>query len=543
MMSYAIHDKNLIDVLCGEVRQIVKDKTDALKKNYDLISNRVRDEKEKIVFNPQFQHPLDDGVLKEDGPLKRLLVGNEEMISYSKANELDQLWSTLLRKAILCLRYFDDREPFLRQQSRSITAYGLDKLEKYQHRYTDFESLMYGASAYYRDHVFHAFRVWMLGAFCLLKDFSGGKNERLINKLKLDGGAELPGEINFFERISIWTIAALCHDLGYPLEKSEQILEKTRTMMREFVPNPNIWNNFSYQGVQDNINEYILKFISTKMKRKADHEGREDLTGKAVEEKEQSGSEAGEVKKEPTYEGRIQPKYYLKYAKSLENFQHGIISTIIIYKMLLYFLESDFNLNDDYTYKQEDARQFYIRREILRAIASHTCSDAYNMHLTTFSSLLFLCDELQEWGRKTWNELYTGLNESSISLEITCFTANRVDVTESINMKDVQNMDLVVENICRAFEKQYSLYKTTFRDGQYTSLRDFDLVKTMNYELPEVSAQKQKIVVQYTLLKSTGGCFKVDLTSVVGTDEQNNCRGAIQKQLQGKMYGEDLEIT
>lgn len=90
--------------------------------------------------------------------------------------------------------------------------------------------------------------------------------------------------------------------------------------------------------------------------------------------------------------GRIQPKYYLKYAKSLEGFQHGIISTIIIYKMLLYFLESDFNLNDDYIYKNEDARQFYIRREILRAIAAHTCPDAYNIHITTFPSLLFLCD-------------------------------------------------------------------------------------------------------------------------------------------------------
>lgn len=48
--------------------------------------------------------------------------------------------------------------------------------------------------------------------------------------------------------------------------------------------------------------------------------------------------------KNDLYLGRVQPKYYLKYTKSLEHFDHGIISSVIIYKMLLYFLESDFNL-------------------------------------------------------------------------------------------------------------------------------------------------------------------------------------------------------
>lgn len=516
--SYTIHDKNLIEVLCGDVQVIVKKEVRALKSRYAKMQNSTG---KRIVFNPEFEHPLDAHILKENGPLKKLLVGNEEMIPYSKANELDQLWLTLLKKAILCLRYFDDREPFLQHPHKTITAYGLDKLEKYQRRYTDFESLMYGASSYYRDHVFHAFRVWMLGIFCLLTRFGDGRQEMLIKKLELDGGAKLPGEINFFEYVSIWTITALCHDLGYPLEKSDQILEKTREMMREFVPNPNIWNNFSYHGVQDNINEYILKFISTKMKEPASSD--------------ENGSQI--------YEGRIQPKYYLKYAKSLENFQHGIISAIIIYKMLLYFLESDFNLNDDYTYTQEDARQFYIRREILRAIASHTCSDAYNMHLTTFASLLFLCDEFQEWGRKTWNELYTGLTESSVSLKIACFTANRVDVTETIDMKNVQNPDLVIENICRAFERQYSLYKTTFRDGQHTAMRNFDLVKTMNYELPPVSGRDQTIVVQYELLTSTGSCFEVDLSAVGDKERREKYKAMLKKKLQGKMYEADLRIS
>ena len=527
-MSYAIHDKNLIDVLCGEVNNTVTVKLEDLAKHYRTVPQE--DGAERIEFNSDFEHPLDSDILGEGGPLKELLGGDTE-IKYAKADELDKLWSRLLEKAILCLRYFDDREPFLRNKPRPITAYGLNKLEEYQKRYTDFESLMYGSSSYYRDHIFHAFRVWMLGLFCLLKPMGSengpeAKKEMLIDKLELDGGAALPRKNNFFERISIWTIIALCHDLGYPLEKSNQILEKTRKMMCEFIPNPNIWSNFSYHGVQDNINEYILKFICTKMKEKT------DIEGKPVK---------GE-KNDPIYEGRIQPKYYLKYAKSLESFQHGIISAIIIYKMLLYFLESDFNLNDDYTYKLEDARQFYIRREILRAIASHTCSDAYNMHLTTFSSLLFLCDELQEWGRKTWHELYTGLSESSITLEINCFTDKLVDVTETINMNNIQNTGLIVENICRAFERQYSLYKTTFRDGQYTSMRDFDLKKTMKYKLPDEQAEKREIVVQYELLQSTGGHFIVDLSEVKDEKKRTEFREKINEKLREKMYKTDLQI-
>ena len=81
-----------------------------------------------------------------------------------------------------------------------------------------------------RDHVFHAIRVWLLGVFCLLKKINA--EDAFITKLGLDGGANPPSKIDFFEYISMWTITALCHDLGYPLEKAEQILDKTRKMMR-----------------------------------------------------------------------------------------------------------------------------------------------------------------------------------------------------------------------------------------------------------------------------------------------------------------------
>lgn len=149
----------------------------------------------------------------------------------------------------------------------------------------------------------------------------------------------------------------------------------------------------------------------------------------------------------------------LKYTKSLEHFDHGIISSVIIYKMLLYFLESDFNLNDDYEYKYEDARQFYIRREILRAMASHTCTDIYNIYLTTFSSVLFLCDELQEWGRKSWNELYSGLQPHAVDLSIDKFTPQEISVKEKINMEQVEEEQIFCENIKRVLKDNIKIIK------------------------------------------------------------------------------------
>lgn len=356
-MSYEINDRTLIEEMCGDIRNTAQ-------AEYEKLKQRLKQEERDLPGD--FAFPLDEDIVGPEGDLKKLLSDQENAISYSKAGKLDNLWRSLLNKSIVCLRYFDTREPFLDNPNKAIVAYGIDKLEEYHLRYTEFESLMYGSSVYYRDHVFHAIRVWLLGVFCLLKKINA--EDAFITKLGLDGGAKPPSKIDFFEYISMWTITALCHDLGYPLEKAEQILDKTRKMMREFVPNPNVWNNFGYSGTQDSINEYVLKFISTKMKEKTSDEKADEQTD-AIVEKE--------------YLGRIQPKYYLKYAKSLESFQHGIISTIIIYKMLLYFLESDFNLNDDYIYKNEDARQFYIRREILRAIAAHTCPDAYNIHITS----------------------------------------------------------------------------------------------------------------------------------------------------------------
>ena len=153
-MIYEINDRTLISELCGEIRNTVQSK-------HAELTTKLKN----------FSHPLDENIIGQEGILKKLLSEQETAISYSKAEELDKLWYSLLNKSIICLRYFDKREPFLHNPDKAIVAYGLDKLEEYHRRYTEFESLMYGSSAYYRDHVFHAIRVWMLGVSAAVVNF------------------------------------------------------------------------------------------------------------------------------------------------------------------------------------------------------------------------------------------------------------------------------------------------------------------------------------------------------------------------------------
>lgn len=420
------------------------------------------------------------------------------------------------------LRYFDNFQAYIRQ---FIASHTIEEMEDFSERILPPKQFDWIKPSEQENKI-------ISDAILKITEISDLLGKRKLELQSIAEGcgdrSEVDCEAEYWYKItniSMWTITALCHDLGYPLEKAEQILDKTRKMMREFVPNPNVWNNFGYSGTQDSINEYVLKFISTKMKEKTSDEKADEQTD-AIVEKE--------------YLGRIQPKYYLKYAKSLESFQHGIISTIIIYKMLLYFLESDFNLNDDYIYKNEDARQFYIRREILRAIAAHTCPDAYNIHITSFSSLLFLCDEFQEWGRRTWNELYTGLKEDSISLEIEKFSSDEIDIQEKISLESVEDIEIIVQNISRVFDRQYSLYKTTFRDGQYTAKRDFSLTKTMKFTLPKNGAQTREIIIKYGLPKSDASYFNIDLSNV-GTSKEDY-KKKIESKISKQMYYRDLKI-
>ena len=491
---------------------------DLLLNNIIKICDRVNSEaylKENGIENsvPFLQHPLDKDIKKElesiKGKCSTAVEGREVIeLSYAMNSDINKLWCRLIEKSIICLRYFDKREPFMKN-GKIPFAYGLDdtsdSLNEYHNKYIDFEGVLYGSDTYYRDHVFHVVRVWMLGIFLLMDDntFINGKDGKtLIEMIHFEGDSpkepfadikkyekklkksstgsicvkehaqyykickgkdgeyekfsvnNFSGEINSLEKFSMWTIMALCHDLGYPLEKSKKILEKTEEMMAAFVSRPNIKGDLHFDGTRDSNNKDIILFTSKKMKA------------------------LGKKRKKIIYKASIQEKYKFKYMLSLEAFAHGVISAIIIYKKLNYFKETDNNTNPDYEFEEEDARQFYIRRDILRAMASHTCPDIYHIDMATFPMFLFVCDELQEWGRKSWKNMYKGIKDNAVELSIESFNSEEIKYRETINMSNADT-EQIVDNIKRIWKHQYMKYKATFRDGQDTAKRKFDYIKNI----------------------------------------------------------------
>lgn len=405
-------------------------------------------------------HPLDDEAMSFIRDFQSIDEHSEFAI-FKKVDNIKKLWRILIEKSIICLRFYDTREPFIDTRAKTPHAYGVEELADYFDKYTEFESLLYGGSRFYRDHVVHVFRVWLLGIKLLLENDCD-----YLKRIKIADDCA----VNCLEKLSVWTMMALTHDLGYPLQKALQIIEKTQSMMKSFIANPILSMDLSFNGVQNSMNDFVLRFIGSKMHRT-------DI--------------------ENVFVARLQPKYYFKLQKSLEHNAHGVLSALIIYKMLTFFLESDFSINEDYKFNDEDVRQFYIRREILRAIASHTCHDIYQLDIFSFSFLLILCDDAQEWGRKSISDLH--IEKSDIykfeGIQIV-FDENGSNSCILMDKYDVEKTSSI-DDILKRFEKQSKTYRDVFRDGQETNNRNFNFVRQIEIDVTKLSPTKNYIMKLY----------------------------------------------
>lgn len=412
------------------------------------------------VCMPTCANPIDDEVFKLLADIEGKLTEDAfDIFRFKKP--LLQLWKKLIEKSIVCLRYFDTREPFGKPDVKKAPyAYGVQNLYEYFEKYNEFENLLYGGSEYYRDHVIHVIRVWIIGTDILLRD-----KAKFIRAIEIVRGFKFSD----LEKLSIWTIIAMSHDLGYPLEKSMKIMDKTKDMMKCFIQNPILSMDFSFSGVQNLMNDFVIRFMSSKMWRVRDRD--------TIAIESEPGADEKDKDKE-YFVARLQPKFYFKFQKSLEQNNHGILSSLLIYKMLLYFLESDYSTNEDYVFDEEDTRQFYMRREILRSISSHTCQDIYQLHLYSFSLLLIIADDAQEWGRKQISELYvqkdTGYEFKGIDIvDAEASDGNTCIMTEQYTISNRKQF----KHILAQFRRISLGYNAWFRDGQDTDKRDFNFIK------------------------------------------------------------------
>lgn len=191
----------------------------------------------------------------------------------------------------------------------------------------------------------------------------------------------------------MWALVALCHDIGYPLSELERVNELARKALTRqgLLPQGDLRFTFSQQ--MQPFHDTLIRLMASKPVK---------LAEMARPPKDEQKAEA---EKERIYVTHLQNKYYLKFLKSFDNLDHGVVSSLLISKALVYFLESDLCHDWWSPLTEEDARQFLIRREILRAIASHTCPDIYHLRFNGLSFLLYMADEIQCWGRPTLAKL------------------------------------------------------------------------------------------------------------------------------------------
>lgn len=256
---------------------------------------------------------------------------------------------------------------------------GLEKLYTFLDEYTDFEQILYGAWDNYRDHVTHSMRVMLLGDSIIRSAF------------KFENVATAPESglvVSPDEKEAMWVIMALTHDLGLPLEAIRRISDRVRKMLYEFGMVSVEELTSGYFSQYANLSDFVIRFVSSNVMKRKDQENREE---------EERGKKTG--KNTDEYVLHVQAKYYQKFLSALSSFNHGVVSSIILMKDLVFFKESEFMIDDFKLLDGDDARQFLIRNQILRAIASHSCEDIYHLTIANFPFILTVCDEMQEWGR------------------------------------------------------------------------------------------------------------------------------------------------
>ena len=156
---------------------------------------------------------------------------------------------------------------------------------------------------------------------------------------------------------------------------------------------------------------------------------------------------------------------------------------------MVYFLESDYAHDQWHPLDEEDARQFIIRREILRALAGHTCLDIYHRKFNTLSFLLFFVDELQQWGRPTWEEEQYGADDGDHwSIHVKFFNERNVYV-EIVDTRGEKWEDKQRESLASAVNRPYR----TLRLGVGTPAFWAPRPKSLTYKIRNERGQYESV--------------------------------------------------
>lgn len=374
---------------------------------------------------------------------RKLIEELEEKSLHVQREKAKNLWENLFKDAMLFLRENDTRQKKFDKDTDDEEV-----IVRYFEEFISFENILYGSGPFYRDHTIHVIRNFLLGNFCISNTFGFG--DIVI--------PTSPHDKKIFEKVSsdvkeaMWCIISLCHDLGYPLETVKNINKNVIKMITSFGPLDVRDLSFTFPTQSQPISDQLLKLVSSRL----------------------TPINVGEDEKK--YVMHLQSKFYLKFSKSFEKYDHGIMSCLLLFKKLSYFLETDFTTDERVKFDECDAVNFLIKREIMRAIAGHTCPEIYHLSLNNFSLLLILFDEFQEWDRPVPKNLYTGNERSEVKLKL----FNKTSVYFEINFDEAEDGKEFFHKKCKAFRK-WLRWGIGERAGSINVRFDFHLMDREEY--------------------------------------------------------------
>lgn len=415
------------------------------------------------LINIKLQKSINDQIIKQISDSKEEFIflsseSKESLKEYYNQKNSDlkiakKLWKDLLIDSVSILKINDSREKIYDDSSknknillekfssiRKSNSYGIDEIDKYFDDFIEFESVLYGMDRHYRDHINHVIQVWAIGVGLIYHNnfqLNDGYKVNMDSPFNFDLEEEEKVQtISQSEFFAMWTIIALCHDLGYPIEKTSKINKQAKKIISHFGNMQFTELDYSFSIFNTFLVEKFLNIISSKVFPLAGSRKFADID-------QNKKKESVPVQ----YHTSIQTKYRDKLSKSLEDYKHGIFSSLLLFKNLTYFLETDYFIQDE-ALSPEDARQFYIRKEILRSIAGHTCPKMYHINLNTLSFLLILCDELQEWNRPKFDGFIYNINEKTPLIYIKEFTINTI---QKIRIEMIYDFDIVNNNVSEKY--------------------------------------------------------------------------------------------
>jgi len=261
---------------------------------------------------------------------------------------------------------------------------GYRELTRYFDEYANYENILFALDENHRDHVIHSIWVMLIGFYLRknYKEFSGsmmgpGIVYSLIKTQASQKNIEEVFRSTKEHEEALWSLIALSHDLGYPIEKTAKANKIMAEMIRNFGFLEQLDFKYNFTIVHQTSIEELLNTLSAQVVWVSD-----------------SG-----------YNVITNSGYRLDFAKSFERLDHGIMSAYLLQMYLDRICEvmnRPVGLSQAYHESSiEKAIDVAIILTWLHAISAHTNDNYYWSVITVFSSFLFLCDELDEFSRYT----------------------------------------------------------------------------------------------------------------------------------------------